>query len=158
MSNFVTYLAELNATMYRCNFPQQFSPSACSPTKGLASMHFSILQPILLLCGYTSAELATQHFPYLVVNRSLVSFWMRSLFHLRSSYRIRSPLNNCVFKTTLFTSHAHKEDCSLHVFCRFVTVLRLNQLYQSKAVINCIDQILVYIIFMQFHWDAKLKD
>ena len=75
-----------------------------APIKGLAPMHFSILQPMLLLCGHTSAEWTTQHIPYLVVHSSLDSFWMRSLFRLRSSYRIRSPLrlivtnsNSCLF-------------------------------------------------------------
>ena len=82
--------------MHRCHFPEQFSPSACSAIKGLVSMHFSILQPMLLLCGHTSAKQATQHFPYLVVNHSLDSFWMRSLFRLRSSYRMRSPLTSFV--------------------------------------------------------------
>ena len=63
-----------------------------APIKGLASMHFSILQPMLLLCGNTSAEQTTQHIPYLVLYSSLDSFWMRSLFHLRYSYRISSSL------------------------------------------------------------------
>ena len=54
-------------------FQSSSAPVPVAPTKGLASIHFSILQPMLLLCGYTSAELAT-HFPYLVVNSSLDSF------------------------------------------------------------------------------------
>ena len=74
MSNFVTYSAELNATMHRCHFPEQFSPSACNPLKELASIHFFILYPMLLLCGHASAEKATQHFPYLGVHSSLDSF------------------------------------------------------------------------------------
>ena len=45
-----------------------------APVKGLASMHSFILQPMLLLCGHTSVEQATQHFPYSVVHSSLDSF------------------------------------------------------------------------------------
>ena len=53
-------------------FQGSSAPVPVAPIKGLALMHFSILQQMLLLCGYTSAELATQHFPYLVVNSSLI--------------------------------------------------------------------------------------
>ena len=47
--------------IHRCQIlsPIQQSSSALvpvAPIKGLASMRFSILQPMLLLCGHTSAE------------------------------------------------------------------------------------------------------
>ena len=87
------------SSMQQCTgvtFQSSSTPMSVAPIKGLAPMHFSILQPILLLCGHASAEMTPQHFPYLVVSSSLDSFWMRSLFRLRPSYRIRSPLSENV--------------------------------------------------------------
>ena len=45
-----------------------------APIKGLASMHFFILQLIPLLCRHISAVWASQHFPYLIVDISMDSF------------------------------------------------------------------------------------
>ena len=55
-------------------FQSSSAPVPIVPAKGLASMHVFILQPMLFLCGHTSAEWAAQHFPYLVVNSSLDCF------------------------------------------------------------------------------------
>ena len=94
MSNFVTYSAELNATMHRCHFPEQFNPSAYI---GLASMYFSIRQLMFLLCGHTSVEYATKHFPYLVVlllwpRRSI----MRSHKKAKCSFLFKAATIICV--------------------------------------------------------------
>ena len=53
MSNFVTYSAEQQCTSV--TFQSSSAPVPVDLVKGLALMHFSILQP-MLLCGYTSAE------------------------------------------------------------------------------------------------------
>ena len=48
MSNFVTYATELNATMHNSvTFQNSSAPVPVAPTKGLASKHFFMLQPML---------------------------------------------------------------------------------------------------------------
>ena len=60
-------------------FQSSLAPVPVAPTKGLASMHVSILQSMLLLYGYTSAELATQQFS-LFGCEQFIGFFLNEIF------------------------------------------------------------------------------
>ena len=87
-------LQSKQCTTHRCHFSEQFISSACSPYKRIGFYaHLYSLTNVLVVWTYLNWIGHTIFLPYFIVDSSLDPLWMRSMFHLRSSYSITSPLS-----------------------------------------------------------------